>query len=70
MGDDAVVETLDRSRRRRATQQEEQSLPFRKYRAPIGFELALKAIAGIGEWQPGYDGLKYDSLKRSSNVVV
>lgn len=70
MGDDAVVETLDRSRRRRATQREEQSLPFRKYRAPIGFELALKAIAGVGEWLPTYDGLKYDVLKQSSQIIV
>jgi hypothetical protein len=34
------------------------------------FELALKAIAGVGEWVADYDDLKYDNLKASSEVVV
>lgn len=70
MGAEAIVETLDRSRRRRASKQEESLLPFRTYTAPIGFELALKAIGGIGEWLPPYDDMKYDALKASSDVVV
>ncbi|HEX2970891.1 MAG TPA: Imm26 family immunity protein [Tepidisphaeraceae bacterium] len=70
LGDKAFVETLDRSRRRPATRQEEQSLPFRTYTAPVGFEQALKAIAGVGEWLPAYDDLKYDALKASSEVIV
>jgi hypothetical protein len=69
-GDTAVVETLDRSRRRPATKQEEQLLPFRTYTAPVGFELAIKAIAGVGDWLADYDDLKYDDLKRSSEVIV
>lgn len=70
MGDTAVVETLDRSRRRRATKEEERSLPFRTYSAPILFEDAIKAIGGIGAWLPEYDEMKYDALKASSEVVV
>ena len=50
MGDSAIVESLDRSRRRPATKEEEQSLPFRTYTSAMAFEMALKAIAGIGEW--------------------
>jgi hypothetical protein len=69
MGVTAVVETLDRSRRRRATPYEESTLPFRGYCAPIRFELALKSMAGIGEWIPSFDKLKYDVLKASSRVV-
>jgi hypothetical protein len=70
MGDSAIVETLDRSRRRRANKQEESILPFRTYTAPIGFELALKAIGGIGEWLPPYNDMKYDVLKASSRTIV
>ncbi len=70
IGDEALVETLDRSRSRKASKQEESSLPFRTYTAPIGFELALKAIGGIGEWLPDYDDMKYETLKLSSSVVV
>lgn len=70
LGDQAFVETLDRSRRRPATTQEERSLPFRTYTAPVGFEMALKAIAGICQWLPAYNDLKYDDLKASSGVVV
>jgi len=68
--DGMIIETLDRSRSRKASRQEESSLPFRTYTAPIGFELALKAIGGVGEWLPEYDDMKYESLKLSSNVVV
>lgn len=70
IGDDVIVETLDRSRSRKASKQEESSLPFRTYTAPIGFEMALKAIGGIGEWLPLFDKLKYETLKLSSSVVV
>ncbi len=65
-----IVETLDRSRRRSATKEEEQFLSFRTYTAPVGFELALKAIAGVGRWLLGYDDLKYDKLKVSSKIMV
>ncbi len=71
MGDTReCVETLDRSRHRRATKEEERSLPFRTYSAPILFEDALKAIAGVGEWLPDYNDMKYDALKASSEVIV
>lgn len=70
MGATAIVETLDNSRRRPATQEEERVLPLRTYTSPIGFEWALKAIAGIGDWQLEFDALKYDTLKSSSKVVV
>lgn len=69
MGDEAVVETLDRTRRRRATPEEEQSLPFRAYTAPIRFELALKAIGGVGEWRDDFDSLSYEQLRKSSEVI-
>lgn len=68
MGATAIVETLDNSRRRPATKQEEEFLPFRHYAAPGVFEDALKAIAGLGEWR--YDKLSYEILKASSEVVV
>jgi len=70
MGDTAIVEAIDRSRRRPASKEEEHSLPFRTYTAPMNFELALKAIAGVGEWLREYDDLKYDDLKASSEIVV
>jgi hypothetical protein len=70
MGETAIVETLDRSRRRRATVAEENSLPFRDYAAPILFEDALKAIAGVSAWMSDYDDLQYEPLRRSSEVVV
>lgn len=70
MGERTIVETLDRSRQRHATKEELELLPFRTYTAPVGFELALKAIAGVGPWQPAYDELKYDYQRRSSKVAV
>jgi len=70
MAESVIVETLDRSRRRAATKEEEELLPFRTYSAPVGFELAIKAIAGNGVWLPDYDDLKYDKLKISSTIVV
>ena len=70
MGNEAIVETLDRTRHRRATPEEERSLPFRTYTSPAGFEQALKAIGGVGEWLGVYDELKYDELCKSSEVIV
>lgn len=70
MGDEAVVETLDRTRRRRATPEEERSLPFRSFTAPIGFELALKAIGGVGEWRDDFNSLNYEELRKTSEVIV
>lgn len=70
MGDETIVETVDRSRSRKANRQEEASLPFRTYTAPIGFELALKAIGGVGEWLPLFDKMNYETLKPSSQVII
>jgi hypothetical protein len=70
MGDEAVVETLDRRRRRRATPEEERFLPFRSFTSPIGFELALKAIGGRGEWRDEFNSLNYEELRKSSEVIV
>ena len=69
-GSETMVETVDRSRCRRATKAEEYSLPFRTYTAPVGFELAIKAIGGVGEWLEDFNDLKYDQLRKSSNVVI
>lgn len=66
----ANVENLDRTRRRPATKEEEQILPFRSYVAPIRFEKALKALAGIGEWRPEHEDLKYERVLRCSSVIV
>jgi Immunity protein 26 len=68
--DETMLESLDRSRQRRATKEEASSLPFRTYTAPVGFELALKAIAGVGEWLGAFDDLKYDQLRKSNEIVI
>lgn len=64
------AESLDLTRRRPATAEEEKILPFRSYVAPVRFEKARKALAGVGEWSPDYDELKYEHARRSSAVVV
>jgi len=69
-GDDVVVENLDRTRRRPATVEEAHALPLRTYSSPAVFELALKAIGGVGEWRSEFDDLKYDELRKSSDVIV
>jgi hypothetical protein len=58
----AFVENLDLTRRRRATPQEEAILPFRSYVAPVRYEKALQALAGIGEWRPEYEDLRYEHV--------
>jgi hypothetical protein len=70
MSEKAVVETLDRRRRRWATPEEEQSLPFRTYASPMVFELALKAIGGVGQWRDDFNDLKYETLRKSASIVV
>lgn len=68
--DAVVVENLERTRRRQATAAEANELPLRTYTSPAVFELALKAIGGVGEWRDEFDDLKYDELRKSSEVVV
>ena len=70
MSEKAVVETLDRRRRRWATPEEEKSLPFRTYASPMVFELALKAISGVGQWRDDFNNLKYEELRKSESIVV
>jgi len=66
----ALVESLDRTRRRRATIDEERLLPFRLYVAPVGFEKALKALFGIGEWLADDEDLRYDRVRQSGLIVI
>jgi hypothetical protein len=69
-GAETMVEALDRSKSRRATEAEEELVPFRTYTAPIGFELALKAISGVGVWSDDFYDLKYDPLRKSSQLML
>ncbi len=45
-------------RRRRATPEEAEALPFRAVVAPIVIEDALKALHGLKNWNPAYDKLR------------
>ncbi len=66
----AFVENLNLTRKRAATKQEEDVLLFRSYVAPVRYEKALKALAGVGEWRSEYDELRYEHTLRSSKVVI
>lgn len=46
------------TRRRRASEDEIESLPFRKVVAPIRIEKALRALHGEGLWDDAYDALR------------
>jgi hypothetical protein len=46
------------TKRRRATSDEAESLPFRAVVAPIRVERALRALHGLEEWNAAYDELR------------
>ncbi len=66
----ALVESFDQKRRRRATAEEERLLPYRSYSAPMVIQDALKAALGIGEWLPNYEDLKYERVRQAASVLV
>ncbi len=64
------IESRDRNVTRVASQGEESVLRFRNVVAPIRLENALKALRGVGEWNPRFDELKPDYAQESAKVLI
>jgi hypothetical protein len=56
-------------RRRRATDEETDRLPYREVVAPIRFENAFRALNGLDEWNEAYDALLPVTEDRTSGYV-
>lgn len=63
--DNVMVESFDGRKRRPATNIEAETLPFRTTHAPIGFEKAAKAYAGLADWED-----RFDELVQSNNATT
>jgi len=63
------VEARDRSVTRPATATESAALRLRTVVAPVRLENALKALHGIGEWQPRFDELRASYAKESADLI-
>lgn len=63
------VESRDRSITRPASHSEAEALRFRTVVAPVRLENALKAIEGIGEWNPKFDDLRANYAFESSRLI-
>ncbi len=57
-------------RRRRATEDEIESLPFRTVVAPIRLEKALRALEGMEPWDDVYDALRPVDEDRTSAALL
>jgi hypothetical protein len=64
------LESRDRSVSRPVTQAEEESLRLRTVVAPVRLENALKALNGIGEWNPRYEELRFTYALESSRMLA
>lgn len=60
----------DRSVFRPASDLEAGALRLRTVVAPVRLENALKALHGIGDWNPRYDELRYDYALESSQYAA
>jgi hypothetical protein len=67
---DWYVETFDAPQRRPAKPWEIDSLPLRNIVSPIRLENALRALHGVGQWDPSYRLLEFDVIRRSSTIPV
>jgi hypothetical protein len=63
------TEARDRSVLRRSTPNEEATLKLRTVVAPVRIENALKALHGLGEWNPRFDELRADYALESSKIA-
>lgn len=69
VGNETHIEARDRSVTRRANAAEEAKLRHRTVVAPVRIEMALKALHGLGEWQPRFDDLRADYAFESAKLV-
>lgn len=63
------VETRDRSRFWPASKAQAEGLRYRTVVAPVRLENALRALHGIGEWNPKFDELRADYAFASARLV-
>ena len=63
------IEARDRSVTRRATSTEAAGLRNRTVVAPVRIENALKALHGLGDWNPRFDELRADYAFQSEKLV-
>jgi len=68
VGGETHIEARDRSVTRRATATEAAGLRNRTVVAPVRIENALKALHGLGEWNPRYDELRADYALQSAKL--
>lgn len=64
------IEARDRSVTRPATSTEAAQLRHRTVVAPVRIENALKALNGLGEWNPRFDELRADYAPLSAKLVL
>ena len=69
VGSEMHIEARDRSVTRPATSTEEAGLRHRTVVAPVRIENALKALHGLGEWNPRFDDLRADYALQSAKLV-
>jgi len=69
-GGRVFLESRDRSISRPASSSEAERLRLRTVVAPVRLENALKAHAGLAEWNPRYDELRADYALDSSRVLA
>nr|WP_294850301.1 Imm26 family immunity protein [uncultured Sphingomonas sp.] len=69
VGNATYIEARNRTVSRRATASEESALRYRTVVAPVRIENALKALHGIGDWNPRFEQLRADYTKLSSKLV-
>jgi hypothetical protein len=55
-------------RRRRATEREVESLPFRTVVAPVRLEKALRAWRGLEPWLDAFDELRADRIVTTAQM--
>ena len=70
VGGETHIEARDRSVIRRATSTEAAQLRHRTVVAPVRIENALKALNGLGEWNPRFEDLRADYASQSAKLVA